>query len=207
VTENARVRVRPARPGEAAAIASLLYEVSPEAHDRFAGGRERALAVITAAFEQRGNSGSAEVTRVAELDSEAAGVICGYPVWEAQQRARAYVSLGLRSAPLWRRPLMLWFLYRMQRATPEPARESLYVDAIATGRSFRRLGIGRALLAAAEQEARDRGLIRIGLETEVTNTPARGLYESCGYVAGPEGARVPGLPRYVRYVRELGALR
>ena len=101
---------------------------------------------------------------------------------------------------------MLAFLYRMQRATPQPAHESLYVDAIATAPTFRRLGVGRAMLAAAEQEARDRGLIRVGLETEVTNTPARGLYESCGYVAGPQGARVPGLPRYVRYVRELGAI-
>jgi ribosomal protein S18 acetylase RimI-like enzyme len=94
----------------------------------------------------------------------------------------------------------------MQRATPDPPREALYVDALATGRPHRRCGVGRALLAAAEDEARSRSLIRIGLETEVDNIAARGLYETCGFVAGPEGPRVRGLPRYVRYVKELGAI-
>jgi len=157
------------------------------------------------AFERGGNSGSAEVMRVAEVGAEHAGVICCYPVWEAPARARAFLRLGLDAAPRRRRLVMHAFLFRMQRATPVPPRESLYVDALATAPAFRRSGVGRALLAAAEEHARRHGLIRVALETEVTNAPARALYESCGFVAGAEGPRVRGVPRYIAYVRELGA--
>ncbi len=207
MSDRASVNVRPARPVEAARVAPLLYGVSPEAHDRFAGDGERALQLIASAFERAGNSGSAEVTRVAEVDSEPVGVMCCYPVWEAPARARAYVALGIRASPVLRRPLMHAFLHRVQRATPGPPREAMYVDALATAPAFRRRGVGRALLAAAENEARDFGLIRVALETEVTNAPARALYERCGFLAGAHGRRVRGVPRYVGYVRELSAVR
>ena len=197
--------VRPARPGEGAELAPLLYEVSPQAHERFAGDPERALGLIVTAFERSGNSGSAEVVRVAEAGSERAGVICCYPVWEAPARARAFLRLGLEAAPWRRRPLMHAFLFRMQRATPAPPRESLYVDALATAPPFRRRGVASALLGAAEEQARRHGLVRVALETEVTNAPARALYERCGFVAAAEGPRVRGVPRYIAYVRELGA--
>jgi len=198
------VNVRPARAGEAGALAPLLYEVNPALHDRFAGGRARALDLITQAFDSTGHSGSAEVVRVAEIDGRPAGVIGCYPNWEGSARGRADVKLGLRGRPLLRRPGMLAFVYRMQRAIPESPKEALYVDALATSPGFRRQGVARALLAAAEEEARRQGLIRICLETETTNRPARRLYESSGFVVLAEGRRVRGIPRFVSYVRELG---
>jgi hypothetical protein len=51
---SAEITVRPARLGEADVLAPLLYGVSPEAHDRFAGGRERALRLIVTGLERRG---------------------------------------------------------------------------------------------------------------------------------------------------------
>jgi ribosomal protein S18 acetylase RimI-like enzyme len=197
------VHVRPARAGEATSLAPLLYAVNPQLHDRFAGGRGRALNLITQAFESTGHSGSAEVVRVAEIDGRPVGVIGCYPDWEGPARGRADVRLGLRARPLLRRPLLLAFVYRMQRALPESPKEALYVDALATAPEFRRRGIARALLAAAEEEARNLGLIRICLETEVSNDAARRLYESCGFVVMAEGRRIRGIPRFVSYVREL----
>ena len=108
----------------------------------------------------------------------------------------------------WRqRPVLLRFVYRMQRAIPEAPREALYVDALATAPEFRRQGVARALLAAAADEARRIGLIRVCLDTEVDNAPARGLYESAGFLVAAQGRRVRGVPRFVSYVRELGAIR
>jgi ribosomal protein S18 acetylase RimI-like enzyme len=201
------VQVRPARADDADSLAPLLYAVNPELHDRFAGGRERALRVITTAFDSTGHSGSAEVVRVAEIGGRPAGVIACYPDWEGTPRGRADVRLGLRTVPLLRRPRLLAFVYRMQRALPDSPREALYVDALATAPEFRRQGVARALLAAAEMEARRLGLIRICLETEVTNEPARRLYESCGYIPTAEGRRVRGVPRFMSYVRELATIR
>ena len=201
------VQVRPARAGEADSLAPLLYEVNPELHDRFAGNREDALQGITRAFDSTGHSGSAEAVRVAEIGGRPAGAMGCYPNWEGTTRGRADVRLGLRVSSLLHRPGLLAFVFRMQRAIPEAPREALYVDALATAPEYRRRGVARALLTAAAEEARPLGLIRVCLETEVANEPARRLYESCGFIATAEGRRVRGVPRFVSYVREIGATR
>jgi ribosomal protein S18 acetylase RimI-like enzyme len=113
----------------------------------------------------------------------------------------------MRETPVWRWLRLLAFVRRMQRAIPESPREALYVDALATAPEFRRRGVARALLAAAEEEARRQGLIRVCLETEADNRPARRLYKSCGFVVVADGRRVRGVPRFVSYVREIGATR
>ena len=201
------VTVRPAHAGEAESLAPLLYAVNPELHDRFVGSRDRALRLITEAFDRPGHSGSAEAVRVAEIEGRPVGVMACYPDWEGAPRGRADVRLGLRVSPLLHRPRLVAFVLRMRRALPQPAREALYVDALATAPEHRRQGVARALLAAAEAEARRIGLIRISLETEAENTPARSLYESTGFVLMAEGRRVRGVPRFVSYVREIGATR
>ena len=98
---------------------------------------------------------------------------------------------------------MLRFLRRMERATPAPAAESLYIDALGTAPAFRRRGVARALLAAAEDRARRLGLEPVSLETEVDNDAARALYERCGFEPGEVGRQLRGLPRYVAYVKYL----
>jgi GNAT superfamily N-acetyltransferase len=49
----------------------------------------------------------------------------------------------------------------------------------------RRLGIGRRLLSAVEQAARDRGLGTLRLETRTDLTEARSMYVADGYVEIP----------------------
>ena len=57
---------------------------------------------------------------------------------------------------------------------------------------WRRRGVGQALLTAVSAEAGRRGLGALVLEVAVDNTPARRLYEACGFA--PAGRR----PRYYR---------
>lgn len=47
---------------------------------------------------------------------------------------------------------------------------------------FRRMGIARHLLLTTLQEAKKMAIQSIGLEVRVTNAPAIGLYENCGFV-------------------------
>ncbi|HEX5847879.1 MAG TPA: GNAT family N-acetyltransferase [Rubrobacter sp.] len=56
-----------------------------------------------------------------------------------------------------------------------------YVERLVVSPSFRRLGMGRRLLSAAEELARDRGKEAIGLHVTADNLPALRLYESEGY--------------------------
>ena len=61
-------------------------------------------------------------------------------------------------------------------------------------------GLGRALLEAAMEHARDRGAAHIDLNTSETDVAARTLYESAGFTnreGGPNG------PRMLYYERDL----
>jgi ribosomal protein S18 acetylase RimI-like enzyme len=73
--------------------------------------------------------------------------------------------------------------------------EELYVVPARRGQ-----GIGRALLRAAMDAAREAGATHIDLGTGETDTAARALYESCGF-SNREGA--PDGPRMLYYERDL----
>lgn len=62
-----------------------------------------------------------------------------------------------------------------------PAAQEAYLFAVVVDRSRRRGGIGRALIAAAEQQAADRGKGTITSIVHRTNTPQIELFASMGY--------------------------
>lgn len=53
--------------------------------------------------------------------------------------------------------------------------------ALVTLRTMRRRGIGRALIATAEKDFAQRGILRIALNTRLTREGAHEFYESLGY--------------------------
>ena len=61
-------------------------------------------------------------------------------------------------------------------------------------------GLGRALLEAAMQHARERGAARIDLNTSETDVAARALYESAGFTNREGG---PAGPTMLYYERDL----
>jgi ribosomal protein S18 acetylase RimI-like enzyme len=61
-------------------------------------------------------------------------------------------------------------------------------------------GIGRALLEAAMDAAREAGAVRIDLGTSVDDTAAIALYESCGFT---NREREPDGPQMLFYERDL----
>ena len=97
-------------------------------------------------------------------------------------------------AEIIKRPNVLIFLaYKGD----EPAGFSLVIEAfssframpilnihdIGVGASYRRMGVGKALLAHVQREAERRGCCKLTLEVDEQNTRALTLYESMGYSA------------------------
>jgi len=198
------VQIRKARQEDVAAVVGLLFESAPDMYERFSGGRPRAVATLTRAFEEPGTVASCEVAWVAELDGRIAAAMATFPVAEAADRSSAYLRLALRGTPFWRWPATLRLYSAGGRANPKPREDSLYIDALATDPALRRRGAARALLEEAEREARARSLPAVTLDTTMNNEAARALYAGAGFDEVAYRAPTRGLPGFVALVRPVG---
>ncbi len=61
-----------------------------------------------------------------------------------------------------------------------------HLNDLFVGPAFRRHGVGKALMLHAIAFAKQDGALRLTLETQVSNAPARALYESLGMSVGNE---------------------
>lgn len=77
-----------------------------------------------------------------------------------------------------RRAGFVWVEVSRHAFTGEPR---AYVVELYVSHAFRRQGVGRTLMEAAEAWALEHGLHRIALNVAAHNTAARNLYESLGY--------------------------
>lgn len=195
--------MRRAGPDDFGAAARLLHRSAEDMYDRFAGGSDRALALLERSLAEPGNASSADVVWLAELDGRVAAAMAAFPVGEALARSRAFLRLSMRVASPRRWPVALYLYWAAARASPTPPAEALYVDALATAPAFERRGAARALLAEAERQARTRGLAAVALDTTISNEPARTLYAGEGYREVSYRAAGRGLPGFVALVKPL----
>ena len=194
------MRTREARQDDVAAVVPLMHESAPAIYDRFAGGRERALATLERAFAEPGNVASREVIRVAEVDGRVAAAMAAFPLAEGGDRSRSFLRITLRRLPPWR----WWAALRVfsgggVAVQPE---DSLYVDSLATVPGMRRRGAARALLEAAEHEARAQGLPGGRRSTRrSTTSAARALYARAGFDEVAYRAATRLLPGFVALIK------
>jgi ribosomal protein S18 acetylase RimI-like enzyme len=66
------------------------------------------------------------------------------------------------------------------------AAEDCWIEDVFVAESARGTGLGRALVQGALDRAAERGCRRVDLDTDHDNIPARRLYESLGFVVGPQ---------------------
>jgi len=64
--------------------------------------------------------------------------------------------------------------------------EDCWLEDLFVREESRRSGLGRALVEAAVERARERGCKRIELDVNEDNAPARALYEACGFLTEPK---------------------
>jgi len=202
--------IRAAREGERARIAAIIDD-PPSRQSVAIAGDERRARKAGLLFARAGMSVQLSSTVVAEIDGEVAGFMdAGVdrkdPDVTAAMAARllgpALLAVGpagllrfIRSRPAWR------------RVGFSPPATDYFIAELDVAASHRNRGIGAALLAHGEAEARRLGCTRMSLTTNIDN-PAQHLYERTGFrVVGTKRdagyERWGGSPGRVFMVREL----
>jgi GNAT superfamily N-acetyltransferase len=196
-------RLRPGEPRDDEAIAELLYATAAGRYDLYAGGRERALRLLRRTIARPGNDTSRDGVTVAEIGGEVVGVLAAFPAPEGKMRRRRLIVQALRQRAPWNWPRLMRIARMGEELGPEPAPDSLYIDALATGERFRRRGVASALLGAADERARSSGMTKLALDTTAANTGARALYEAAGFRLTAELPAGPVIPAVVFYERDV----
>lgn len=167
------MNIRAAAPGDAEAVAKLVYEAIHDIAYQLTGEKtaEAAVQALALLFQQEGNRFSIKQVLVAEEEGQVAGMILCYHGSEAAQL----------DAPIAQR-------LRQRTGNPNPSidkeadEDEYYIDSIAVSPAFRGRGIAKALLRAAEAAGAALGWDRIALNVEYGNKQAAGLYRASGYV-------------------------
>lgn len=189
--------VRPAQPGDAAAVAAILAEAFPSLY-RAAFG-ELSIPTWAAILESLFHSGTLTLaqTRVAERDGRVVGVCIlqtsgtiGHgglrDYWRGLRRVLGFgqtvraFSGGLAG--------QIIISGRIPRA-PDLA----YIEALAVTETERGHGIGTLLLREALRWTEEAGRSRIALHVLETNAGAQRLYEREGFREAPPSWARPGL--------------
>ena len=160
--------VRFAGPDDDPAIAALVVEGFLDKFRPVFGGRmDRSLKVMERWVSLEHASGG--VTSLVVRTAPSRDDVLARCLWRALTR-----NLGLARA-VWATTLLSYPRYSHTSS-------EAYVERLVVSPAFRRQGMARRLLAAAENFARDASKETVGLHVSGNNLPALRLYEAEGYV-------------------------
>ncbi len=173
--------VRAARPEENAAIAALVIEgFIDKFRPIFRSGMDRSIRIMQRWIELEHEVGGVRSLVIEDPAGCGIAASVGVRISEPQE--------DLLSRRLWgvfRRNLgffrTLWAttLLSYPRYTTSPG--EAYVERLVVSPAFRRRGLARNLLGAAEEMALEADRRSVGLHVSCNNLPALMLYESAGY--------------------------
>jgi len=161
--------------------AHLLYMTMETIADFLFGSQGAALEGLSRLFAHPRNRFSYAFAQMAEAKGVGIGLLVAAPMdvfsTMAFSTAKAlFALLGPRRA--------LDFMWRSLHllGVPEGKRGEYYVAHLAVLPEYRRQGVGEALLAWGEQQARRQGMRIVSLTVEIGHEDVRAFYEKRGYV-------------------------
>ncbi len=178
---NATVRLCPGRPEHAKAIVPLVYQTAETTFDYLYDNRHDVFAkVIEASWRAEESEFSHKLATVALIDDRVVGVLISsdQPTYKEQSAKMQEIVM-----PLIDEPLMLHlmnagpnFMY-LSPAIPESA---YFIDILSVVDDVQGMGVGKALIAHAREEAKRLGCDSIQLNTD-GDGDAVGFYLNIGF--------------------------
>jgi ribosomal protein S18 acetylase RimI-like enzyme len=183
------IRVRAATPQDARLAGKLVYEASlGEAHLTFGRpepvAKELAIMTTAAAFPLRGHVQSYDHTIVAEQDGMPCGLIMSYNKHDWQRAKRGSYKLiwhwirHVRPAYI---PRFVRFILDMNRGIVPFTDADLYIEYLAVLPEKRNQGIGKDLIQAAADLAKEQGQQNLALDCVISNRSGRRFYDRLGF--------------------------
>jgi ribosomal protein S18 acetylase RimI-like enzyme len=200
--------IRPAQPGDVSVAVGLLYQTMQGLADYIFGcdPRHPTLEVIERLFLHVDNRLSHRHATVIEADASPAGLLMAYPGKRLASLDRSTGGLLLRSFSPAAFVRLVW--HSLALPGEEARRDEYYISNLAVHPQLQGRGIGSRLLAFAESQARECGLVRLSLCVDMDNPGAQRLYERTGYrvvLRQAHAARAARAGRgYLRMVKVLG---
>jgi len=174
------VAIRPARVDDARKLADLMNiageGIPAYLWERMADAGEDVLAFGARRISRTEGGFSYTNAWVAEVDGAVAGMLLGYRLPDPYE-----------TGPLDQLPAVVRPLVELEALVPG----AWYINAVATCTEYRGRGIGRELMAWADQCADSCGAVNLTLIVAEENTGARKLYEKLGYRVVAKRAIVP----------------
>lgn len=164
--------IRPARIEDADQVIPLLYQAIGDIAYSLAGeaDHEKAMQILQAFYVQEDNRISYRHVTVMEQDGLIAGILVAYDGGEADRLDQPILDRPGRSQE------------KKYALVKETRPGEYYLDTLSVSEAYQGQGIGRALMAALEQQGRDLGHSQVSLIVERDNGRALMLYERQGYV-------------------------
>ncbi|MCP1424670.1 ribosomal protein S18 acetylase RimI-like enzyme [Paenibacillus xylanexedens] len=164
--------IRPARIEDADQVIPLLYQAIGDIAYSLAGeaDHEKAMQILQAFYVQENNRISYRHVTVMEQDRLIAGILVAYDGGEADRLDQPILDRPGRS------------LDEKYALVKETRPGEYYLDTLSVSEAYQGQGIGRALMAAFEQQGSDLGHSQVSLIVERDNGRALMLYERQGYV-------------------------
>ncbi|XOI98318.1 GNAT family N-acetyltransferase [Paenibacillus polymyxa] len=164
--------IRPARIEDADQVIPLLYQAIGDIAYSLAGeaDHEKVMQILQAFYVQEDNRISYRHVTVMEQDRLIAGILVAYDGGEADRLDQPILDRPGRS------------LDEKYALVKETRPGEYYLDTLSVSEAYQGQGIGRALMAAFEQQGSDLGHSQVSLIVERDNGRALMLYERQGYV-------------------------
>jgi len=207
--QNKEIKVRPAILSDGQLFAKLVFQSYP----RFVqnaiglGKEERSKNILLKLFSKPKHRFSKDYAVVAEVQGKKAGIAVLIP---GKKLGRANKSFGFKLLPMYR---LKGKIFLIQRFSPfvfinEAGKQELLISNISILRRYQGQGVGKALVKAAEKQAKAEGCTSVVALIGIQNTHARHFFENLGYkvssVTLESNKRVKLFgPGYQRMVKEI----
>lgn len=166
-----KMQIRSAQKEDYKSVALLIIQAMDDLAMKFtkSSDTEEAIPVFEYFFQQEGNQYSFENTLVCEENGEIIGSITAYDGSKLNELRSPFLEYLLKE-----------FGFE-QILEDETESGEFYLDTISVSRIHQGKGIGRKLIEAMSQHAKEKGFDKVGLLVDKENPSAKKLYERIGF--------------------------